>query len=190
MASGKPLDVFLTNHIYKPLGMSDSYHHEVAEKLDGKLNRMSVVYHEKDDGGWKIVWKPKPGDPPQYPFVRVSGGMISTAMDYVVFCQMFLNGGIYNGNRILKQETVRLMTSALTASIYTPEQREKRDNYYGYGWNVSREGIFSHGGSDGTKAWVDPDKNLIVLAFTQSPGKKNGSLNSRFLKLIQASISE
>jgi CubicO group peptidase (beta-lactamase class C family) len=188
VASGKPLDVFLTNHIYKPLGMADSYHHEVAEKLDGKLNRMSVVYHEKEDGGWKIVWKP--GDPPQYPFVRASGGMISTAMDYAVFCQMFLNGGIYNGNRILKQETVRLMTSALTASIYTTEQRDKRDNYYGYGWNMSREGLFSHGGSDGTQAWVDPDKNLIVLAFTQSPCKKNGNLNSRFLKLVQASISE
>jgi CubicO group peptidase (beta-lactamase class C family) len=188
VASGKPLDVFLTENIYKPLDMMDSYHHEVAEKLDGKLNRMSVVYREKKDGGWKIGWKP--GDPPQYPFVRASGGMISTAMDYAVFCQMFLNGGIYNGKRILKQETVRLLTSALTASIYTPEQRDNRDNYYGYGWNVSREGFFSHGGSDGTNALVDPDKNLIVLAFTQSPGKKNGSLNSRFLKLVQASISE
>jgi len=188
IASGKPLDVFLTERIYKPLGMADSYHHEVADKLDGKLNRMSVVYSEKKDGGWKTVWKP--GDPPQYPFIRASGGMISTAMDYAVFCQMFLNGGIYNGNRILKQETVRLMTSALTASIYTAEQREKRDDYYGYGWNVSREGIFSHGGSDGTKAWGDPDKNLIVLAFTQSPGKKNENLNSRFLKLVQASICE
>jgi CubicO group peptidase (beta-lactamase class C family) len=188
VASGKPLEDFLTERIYKPLGMTDSYHLEVAGKLDGKLNRMSIVYREKKDGGWDITWKP--GDPPQYPFVRASGGMISTAMDYAVFCQMFLNGGVYDGHRILKQETVRLMTSPLTASIYTPEEREKRDNYYGYGWNVSREGIFSHGGSDGTKAWVDPDKNLIVLAFTQSPGKKNGSLGSRFLKLVQASISE
>ena len=188
VASGKPLENFLTERIYKPLGMTDSYHLEVAEKLDGKLNRMSVVYREKKEGGWDIVWKP--GDPPQYPFVRASGGMISSTMDYAVFCQMFLNGGIYNGHRILKEETVRLMTSALTASIYTPEEREKRDNYYGYGWNVSREGIFSHGGSDGTKVWVDPDKNLIVLAFTQSPGKNNGSLGSRFLKLVQASISE
>lgn len=186
VASGRPLDVFLTDRIYKPLGMVDSYHHEVEDKLDGKLNRMSVVYREKKDGGWNVKWKP--GDPPQYPFVRASGGMISTVMDYAIFCQMFLNGGIYNGKRILKEETVRRMTSTVTASIYTPEERIQRDNYYGYGWNVDREGIFSHGGSDGTKAWVDPAKNLIVLVFTQSPGKNNGRLGSRFLKLVQASI--
>ncbi|MHC4541173.1 MAG: serine hydrolase domain-containing protein [Planctomycetota bacterium] len=188
VASGKPLEVFFKDRIYEPLSMTDSYHLEVADKLDGKLKRMSVVYRQKKDGGWNISWKP--GDPPQYPFVRASGGMISTAMDYATFCQMFLNGGIYNGKRILKQETVRLMTSALTAPIYTSEEREHRDNYYGYGWNVSREGIFSHGGSDGTKAWVDPGKNLIVLVFTQSPGKRHGNLSSRFLKLVQASISE
>ncbi|MBN2313056.1 MAG: beta-lactamase family protein [Sedimentisphaerales bacterium] len=188
IASGKPLEVFLTDRIYKPLGMVDSYHQEVADKLDGKLNRMSVVYREKKGGGWTINWKP--GDPPQYPFVRASGGMISTVMDYAIFCQMFLNGGIYNGKRILKEETVRLMTSALTASIYTPEERIQRDNYYGYGWNVDRDGIFSHGGADGTKAWVDPAGNLIVLVFTQCPGKRNGSLNTRFLKLVQTSIDE
>jgi CubicO group peptidase (beta-lactamase class C family) len=168
--------------------MVDSYHHEVADKLDGKLNRMSVVYRAKKGGGWAVKWKP--GDPPQYPFVRASGGMISTVMDYAIFCQMFLNGGIYNGKRILKEETVRLMTSPLTASIYTPEERVQRGNYYGYGWNVDRDGIFSHGGSDGTKAWVDPARNLIVLVFTQCPGKRNGSLNTRFLKLVQASIDE
>jgi CubicO group peptidase (beta-lactamase class C family) len=54
VASGKPLDVFLTNHIYKPLGMADSYHHEVAEKLDGKLNRMSVVYREKNRPAYDV----------------------------------------------------------------------------------------------------------------------------------------
>lgn len=188
VASGKPLDVFCKERIYEPLGMTDTYHHEIAEKLDGKLDRMSVVYHRKDDGPWHATWKP--GDPPQYPFVRASGGMISTATDYAVFCQMFLNGGLYHGQRILKQETVRTMTSPQTASIYTPEQREHRERYYGYGWSVSREGVFSHGGSDGTTAWVVPDQKLIVLAFTQSPGRHTKSLGTRFLKLVQASIAD
>ncbi len=188
VASSRPLEVFLKERLYEPLGMTDSYHHEVADKLDGKLDRMSVVYHQKEDGQWEVRWSP--GTPPQYPFVRASGGMISTAMDYAVFCQMFLNGGIYNGTRILKEETVESMTSPQTASIYTAEQREHRDSYYGYGWNVSRDGIFSHGGSDGTAAWVVPGRQLIVLAFTQSPGKYTGRLGARFLKLVEASISE
>ena len=79
IASGKPLEVFLKERIYAPLGMVDSYHHEVADKLDGKLERMSVVYYKRQ-GNWVEGWKP--GNQPQYPFVRASGGMISTAMDY------------------------------------------------------------------------------------------------------------
>jgi CubicO group peptidase (beta-lactamase class C family) len=188
VASGQPLDVFLRERIYAPLGMIDSYHHEVADRLDGKLDRMSVVYDLKKDGQWEARWRP--GAPPQYPFVRASGGMISTAMDYAIFCQMFLNGGVHDGTRILTEETVAAMTSPQTASIYTAEERERRDSYYGYGWNVSRDGIFSHGGSDGTAAWVVPDQKLIVLAFTQSPGKHTGRLGARFLKLVRASIAD
>jgi CubicO group peptidase (beta-lactamase class C family) len=50
IASGKPLEVFLHDEIYAPLGMHDTYHHEVADKLDGKLERMGAVYYERRDG--------------------------------------------------------------------------------------------------------------------------------------------
>ena len=162
--SQEPLEVCLKKKIYDPLGMEDSYHHEVAEKLDGKLDRMSVVYYKRDDK-WTIGWKP--GDPPQYPFVRASGGMISTATDYAIFCQMFLNGGIYDGKRILTEETVKRMTSPHTRSVYTADERENMDGFYGYGWSVFKDGSFAHTGSDGTAAIVNPDLKLIVLIFTQ-----------------------
>jgi CubicO group peptidase (beta-lactamase class C family) len=183
IASGKPLEVFLKEKIYEPLGMKDSYHHEVAEKLDGKLDRMSAVYGKRD-GEWRVAWKP--GQEPQYPFVRASGGMISTAKDYAVFCQMFLNGGIYRGKRILKEQTVKIMTTPHTASIYKPEEREKRRVFYGYGWSVDKAGVFSHGGSDGTAAWVDPENKLIILLFTQSRG--GGNLRSPFIEIVRSSI--
>jgi len=182
--SGKPLEVFLKERIYKPLGMTDSYHHEIAEKLDGKLDRMSVVYYKRK-GKWTEGWKP--GAPPQYPFVRASGGMITTAKDYAVFCQMFLNGGIYNGARILKEATVKLITFPHTVSIYTHQEAAELKAFYGYGWSVSKEGYFSHSGSDGTFAWVDPANELSVLVFTQSPNNKD--LCRRFFKLVQISIN-
>ncbi len=185
IASGKPLELFLKERIYLPLGMVDSYHHEIAEKLDGKLDRMSVVYYKRD-GKWTEGWKP--GNPPQYPFVRASGGLISTAMDYAIFCQMFLNGGVYNGKRILTEETVKLMTSPQTASIYTPEELANQESFYGYGWRVTRDGVFAHSGSDGTAAWVNPSNELIVLVFTQSPGER--SIGRRFMQLVQVSIFE
>ena len=183
IASGLELEVFLKERIYKPLGMVDSYNHEIAEKLDGKLSRMAVVYRKRKEG-WRIDWKP--GDPPTLPFVRASGGMISTAWDYAVFCQMFLNKGIYNGKRLLKPGTVDRMTSPQTAHIYSEKEREQLDSFYGYGWSVSKDGIFSHGGSDGTFAWVDPNYQIIGLIFTQSPGGKNP--RDKFMELVKESI--
>ena len=183
--SGKPLEIYLDQLIYEPLRMDDSYHHEVADKLDGKLERMSVVYYKRD-GKWIQGWKP--GQSPKYPFVRASGGMISTAMDYAIFCQMYLNGGVYGGKRILKTETVKLMTTPYTELLYTPVQKSKQAYYYGYGWRVHKDGVYGHTGSDGTAAWVDPKNQLIVLAFTQSPA--GSKLRDRFFKLVQLAVEK
>ena len=182
MASGMPLDEYLDQALYTPLGMHDSYHHEVDEKMDGKLDRMSVVYYERDgEGGWTPGWTP--GDPPQVPFVRASGGMISTADDYVIFCQMFLNGGQYGGKRFLSEESVALMTSP---KIRTNPGSEGPASHYAYGWSVSEDGVYSHGGSDGTNAFVDPSQQLIVLVFTQTPRGDNPV--RRFLEVVNLAI--
>lgn len=186
VTASKPLEVFLQRSIYGPLGMKDSYHHEVAEKLDGKLDRMSTVYYWKDDK-WTRGWTP--GQAPKYPFVRASGGMISTTTDYAAFCQMILNGGVYNGRRILKEETVRQLTEPHTKTLYTPAELAEREHFYGYGWRVQGDGVFSHTGSDGTAAWVDPKQQLIVLVFTQSPSDRNKKLRDRFFKLAQLSVN-
>ncbi len=185
IVSEKPLEVFLKEKIYEPLGMSDSYHHEVGEKLDGKLERMSVVYRKKKDA-WYPGWSP--GDKPDYPFIRASGGMISTAWDYAVFCRMFLNKGIYAGKRILSEKSVAMMTAPLTRELYSEKELQHRDEFYGLGWFVSGDGVFSHGGSDGTFAWVDPGRDLIGIVFTQSPGGNNP--RKRFVELVNASIIE
>lgn len=182
IASGQPLEEYLDGELYTPLGMHDSYHHEVAEKLDGKLDRMSVVYYQRGgDGEWAPGWTP--GDPPQVPFVRASGGMISTAPDYAAFCQMFLNGGVYDGKRIVSEEAVALMTSP---KIRTNPGAAGAPSYYGYGWSVSEDGVFSHSGSDGTAAFVDPSRNLIVLVFTQTPRGDNPL--ARFREVVDAAI--
>lgn len=184
IASGQPLDVFLDQRVYTPLGMDDSYHHEVADKLDGKLSRMGAVYYQRDASGqWTPGWEP--GDPPQVPFVRASGGMISTAMDYAVFCQTFLNGGVYGGARILKEATVARMTSDTyySGGEFDPDRGARVG--YGMGWAVAADGTFSHTGSDGTAAWVDPAEDLIVLVFTQTPRGENP--RTKFFELVRSS---
>jgi CubicO group peptidase (beta-lactamase class C family) len=169
IASGQSLESFLDERIYTPLGMHDSYNHELEEKLEGKLQRMGAVYNRypRDGEAWTPTWEP--GDPPQVPFVRASGGMISTAWDYAIFCQMFLNGGIYDGVRILSERTVERMTSDtyLSGGERDPERGVRVG--YGLGWQVDPDGVFWHTGSDGTAAYMDPAEDLIVLLLTQSP---------------------
>ena len=185
IASGQSLESFLDQRIYTPLGMHDSYNHEIAEKMDGKLDRMGAVYYQRDASGeWTPGWEP--GRPAQVPFVRASGGMISTAMDYAVFCQMYLNGGVYGGARILSEESVERITadSYLAGGEWDPDRGVRVG--YGMGWAVAEDGTFSHTGSDGTAAWVDPAEKLIVLVFTQTPRGDNP--RSEFFDLVRSAI--
>ncbi|MGW8265468.1 MAG: serine hydrolase domain-containing protein [Longimicrobiales bacterium] len=184
IASGQPLEEFLDQRIYTPLGMDDSYHHEVAEKLDGKLDRMGAVYYSRQGGEWVPGWEP--GEPPQVPFVRASGGMISTAMDYAVFCQTYLNGGVYGGTRIISEETVKAMTTPFFLAGGDADPGRGVSVGYGYGWNIAEDGTYSHTGSDGTGAWVDPNHDLIVLVFTQTPRGQNP--RAKFVELVRSAI--
>lgn len=179
IAGGKPLDVFLRDEIYRPLGMVDTYNHEVAGKLDGKLNRMGAVYYTRKDGRWVAGWKP--GDDAQVPFVRASGGLISTAWDYAIFLQTFLNGGSYGNVTLLQPETVKLMTT-----VHTPPVPGIAGGY-GYGWMLDGNGVYSHGGSDGTFAWVDPVRNIIGLVLTQTPRGANPT--QKFMELVRLSVT-
>jgi len=177
VASGMPLKRYLSEKIYQPLGMKDSCNHE----SDADHDRMSAVFRGGGEG-WRISWRP--GGRPDYPFVRASGGMISTAWDYAIFCQAYLNGGIHAGQRLLESKTVRLATEPHTRSTFPAEVRDDPDrSFYGLGWKV-RRGVFSHGGSDGTHAWVDPHRELIGIVFTQSPGGKNP--REQFARVVHA----
>ncbi len=180
IVSGRLLADFLKRRIYEPLGMHDSLNHESESDHD----RMSVVYRRNRSGEWVAGWSP--GDPPDVPFVRASGGMISTAWDYAIFCQMYLNNGVYDGRRIISEESVTLATTPHTRGLYPPEEQEEMSAFYGYGWSVASDGVYSHGGSDGTWAWVDPAGEIVGIVFTQSPGGKNPS--SEFAALVTVSI--
>jgi CubicO group peptidase (beta-lactamase class C family) len=182
VASKQPLESFLTQRLYKPLGMTDAYHRDAKEVVE---RRAAIT--SKKDGTWQTTYKP--GDAPRYPFVRGSGGLITTGSDYARFLQLFLNGGSWNGQRLLKEETVRQAIAPQTRSIYSAEEQEKRTAYYGFGWQVSTAtGIHGHGGSDGTYAWVDPKNQIIGLIFTQSPG---GNIpREQFLKLVRQAVEK
>lgn len=162
----------LNERIYQPLGMLDSCNHE----SDADHNRMSTVFRRQRDGAWSAGWKP--GDAPDWPFPRGSGGMVSSARDYALFCQMLLNEGRYGNKQILQSDSVTEMTN--------PQSKycEAAINY-GLGWTVSERGsTFSHSGSDGTYVWVDPNRDLIGMLLTQCNGTTPP--RSEFRELVES----
>ena len=162
----------LHDHIYQPLGMLDSCNHE----SDADHNRMSTVFRRQRDGTWSEGWKP--GDAPDWPFPRGSGGMVSSARDYALFCQMLLNKGRYGNKQILQSDSVTEMTNPQAKHC------EAAINY-GLGWTVNERGsTFSHSGSDGTYVWVDPNCDLIGMLLTQCNGTKPP--RSKFRKLVES----
>jgi CubicO group peptidase (beta-lactamase class C family) len=168
-ASGQRLDLLLRERVYAPLRMRESSNHESVADHD----RMGRVYR-RTNGEWRAGWSP--GNAPDYAIVRASGGMISTALDYAAFLQLWLDRGRSGGVQLLTPENVTRATSPHVAD---------GDAHYGYGWRIEADGVFGHTGSDGTAAWVDPAKQLIVIVFTQAP---SGGVNPRseFLRRVRA----
>lgn len=175
VVSGQALETFLKTRFYDPLGMVDSLNHEDP----AKLRRMATVYRGQRAGdAVNFTQGFTPGDAPDFPIIRASGGMISTAADYARFLEMFRVGGTLDGRRILKPETVR--------AAVQPRVKINDSSSYGSGWMIRPDGSYSHTGSDGTMAWVDPSRELIGMVLTQSPGGINPS--AQFRTLIEQSI--
>ncbi len=177
--SGQPLEQFLKSRIYDPLGMSDTLNHEDP----AKLQRMATVYRGRREGGrgGPIVFTQgfTPGDPPDFPVIRASGGMISTTADYARFLEMYRRGGEYGGRRILAEATVR--------AAITPRVKSGTNTSYAYGWMIREDGSYYHTGSDGTMGWVDPARDLIGMVFTQSPGGANPT--SEFREIVNRAVA-
>ncbi len=110
-------------------------------------------------------------------YVSPSGGCRSTASDLFAFYQVLLNGGIYNGVRILSRASVEVMTALHTDGLEVDLRLRAPGAGSGLGFWVIRDpagtlellsiGAFGHGGFFGTTGWVDPKKDLVGLFLTQ-----------------------
>jgi len=100
--SGKRLDAYLRDHMFAPLGMSDT-----GFKIGESQRKRLVGMHARgEDGALAAI----PFELEQEPeFHMGGGGLYGTAADYIKFTQMILNKGRGNGNQLLKPETVALM---------------------------------------------------------------------------------
>jgi len=172
VVSGVPLDEYFQTRILQPLDMKDTAFYVPKNKKD----RLAAVYSPTDDGTIQPAAEGVSRDylaPPTY--FSGGGGLVSTARDYLRFCQMMLNGGELDGVRILSPKTVELMTTDHLGSI---NMRWQNAGYgFGLGFAVSKgpghsgeigsEGEYYWGGAAHTRFWIDPKEEFIGIFMTQ-----------------------
>jgi len=188
VVSGSSLAEFIADRISGPLGMADTDFAATGERA-ARLAEM------QED--------PATGHRPPMPYSEATrerrwhsggGGMVSTAADYLRFCQMLLNGGELDAVRLLSPKTVAHMTSDhLPPDVaYGPSAREmigtgaplpELGQGFGLGFAVRKAvgmsplpgsiGDYFWGGIYGTSFWVDPAEQMVVVCMLQAPEQRN-----------------
>lgn len=180
VVSGKTFAQFMQDNIFDPLGMKNttywlspeqfaryahSYH---PDPQTGKLAEITIPFMY--DGAVTDHARPALG----------GAGMFSTAEDIVKVYQMMLNGGVYDGHRILKPETIAEMTRNQTGDL-----KARAGMPWGLGFcviadpsameanNTYAPGSFGHGGAYGTNSWADPKTGIVHIFMIQKTGSGN-----------------
>ncbi len=219
--SGKPIDQFALENIYQPLGMKDTGY-KPLERLSGTAKpriapteqRGGAEQNRSREGAAKeadVVAKEaehwmrgEVHDPRSYLLGGVAGhaGLFSTADDLAIYCQMILNGGEYQGRRILSPMGIARMTEP------RPSAGNGSDgNSRGLGWDVYSGfsanrgdlfpiGSFGHTGFTGTGLWLDPSSQTFVVFLSNRVHPKLdskkpadvSSLRGRVASVVASSI--
>ncbi|GAA3987218.1 serine hydrolase domain-containing protein [Mucilaginibacter dorajii] len=196
--SGKSLDQFLKERIFDPLGMKDTYFYIPA----AKQSRLVVAYTPDKQGHLiKVNAATMPGVNFDYPTVNGTyyaggAGLSSTIKDYATFLQMMLNGGVYNGQRLLARHTVELMTTNQIGDLYINGDKDK----FGLGFGITTEasskklglspGSFAWGGFYGTLYWADPKEHLVCLLFIQNWPLPHNAIQDKFRALVYQALTD
>ena len=179
--SGKSLETYFRDHIFGPLGMSDTSY----SVPDDRQRRMTLAHLRRPDSTFQV-------DPVQPPMLVAQpvggGGLASTASDYVRLLQMVLNRGTLNGARIASPETIAAMGRNHIGSVGVravktamPERSsdftfvaDGRDKW-GIGFMITADGkpgrriagSLSWGGLYNTYFWIDPTRGIAGVILMQ-----------------------
>ncbi|MBS1770982.1 MAG: DUF1343 domain-containing protein [Acidobacteria bacterium] len=222
--SGKPLDDFAYENVFRKVGMDRTFFIklllptsdtgdvvsavDLPSAIDQRIAPTENIRGQQSYLGSKFDGDSKTGDrilrgavhdPTAYRMGGVAGhaGLFSTADDLAIFCQMLLNGGTYNGRRVLSRATVNRMTTPLVVS----EGGDTR----GLGWDIDTpfssnrgelfpRGSFGHTGFTGTSLWIDRVSQTFVVFLSNRvhpTGKGNVTpLRAKIATLAAAAVED
>jgi CubicO group peptidase (beta-lactamase class C family) len=186
VASGTRLDQFFRTRIFDPLGMTDI----TFWPTDSQMPRVATVYQRSEKGLTKAVM---PNDTmSRNVYFRGSGGLYSTAEDYIPLGMMLANGGELNGKRLLGRKTVEMFSA-----VHVQDTLPGRPAGEGYGLSVRvvtdhaargtmlSNGTFGWSGAQGTHFFVDPKEELVGVLMVQT---SIGEVQREFEDLVAQAV--
>ena len=196
--SGKPLEDYLQERVFGPLGMTDTGFWVEPERAD----RLATVYRASREG------ELRPYQMEEIPFteqpILIEGGvgLVASTMDFLRFSQMFLNGGELDGNRVLQPETVTMMTVNRIPDALLPIGfgRPTLGQGWGLGFSIVmdasqyaypvNDGDFWWDGSAGTRFWIDPTENMVTIVMAQVSPASGRGFREEFKTGVDEAITE
>jgi CubicO group peptidase (beta-lactamase class C family) len=193
--SGMSFDRFLRERLFEPLDMVDTGFWVPPEKV----SRLASMYgpDEQNPGRLKDI---DPHDQSEYTrpktFFSGGGGLVSTASDYLRFCQMLLNKGELDGVRLLGRKTVEMMfLNHLPAGVYLDQNPA-----FGFGLGgavildlaagqvLGSNGLWWWGGAANTKFWIDPQEQLVAILMVQLMSNQPNTIEPDFRNLVYQAL--
>jgi CubicO group peptidase (beta-lactamase class C family) len=188
VVSGMPLDRFFRTRIFDPLGMKDI----TFWPTDAQMPRVATVYGRTPNG---LTKTPTPNDTmSRNVYFRGSGGLYSTAEDYLPLGIMLAGKGEMSGKRLLSRKTVEMLSAA-----HVLDTLPGRPAGEGYGLSVRvvinhaargtmlSDGTFGWTGAQGTHFFVDPKEELTAVLMVQT---SNGEIQRDFEDLVAQSVAD
>jgi len=189
IVSGQPYDQFLQQRLFTPLGMKDTGFAPTPERMA----RVATVYQRGPNG---LAPAANANQLISGTYFSASGGLMSTAEDYLQFAQMLVNGGTLNGRRYLSPKTVELMTSNHTGDMVNGQfGRPARGMGFALGVQVWLDpvaadrrvspGSFGWEGAYGTHQVMDPAEKMVEIIMMQGA---NGPLQRDFENAVRQAM--
>lgn len=190
VVSGKPFDIYLKEELFTPLGMVDTGFFVPASKL----KRFTALYGGADwahpemtgrllteaaqSGAHHLIAAAENSlESNPHQVIRGGTGLVTTASDYFRFCQMLLNGGALDGNRLLSSDAVDQMTTNQLSSQslhHFSVNLNQPGQAFGFGFKVMEDkpsvgnmGEFSWWGAANSSFWVDPVEKIVGVQMSQ-----------------------
>ena len=163
IVSGQPYDQFVRERVFEPLGMTDTHFFLPPEKEPRRVVIRGIDAKAKN---WDRETR----------YVSASGGLSSTAADYLRFEQMLASGGTLFGNRILSPQSVAAMSRNQVGDLF---QWNGKQPGMGFGYAVAvvldtaaansarGQGAFGWAGAFGTTTWTDPAQEVAAVLMLQ-----------------------